>query len=628
VKFADLARQGADFEGEARRVFEDALSTVGAVAVSDIPGYDALRRRVLREAHRCIRASPEAVDQSFEDGTVRRSLAGVKDASGAQDILLGQGAEVEAECAAFRRSSDEFRNMVSLAADAFGSRLDDLLGMEESSPLMRAAEGGGAYETVSDVFHHGQHLEHFHSYHLPAPRAGADKTIDFHTDQGLCIAFTSALLVDESDAGVRGTDRPAGEFQIQLRSGERVPVEFVSSHLVFMLGDGVDQYLNTRMRSGPHLRATPHAMTMPDHGRSESRVWYGRMFLPPRDALSEAHGISYGSIRDRMVQAWASGEGAEMLSMGCSGSQRARELQSSPDSCQANQIYCWMRCMNHTPEANPQTCEAEGSTLKCTNLRDEVSDGMNHGSFAPSCSNSTQSVTESCKLPQMNAARPSTCGKAGFDAFVGIQGAGLEGRRDLSAQLVLRWSVTAEGKVKGMLAFDGKVSWMALGLEFQGGLNNGMNGGHVIMGISSDDGEYPRLAGVKEYTISRTTNAFSAWNEPHTNERYGALTEAEFTSQGCYSAMKFTTASIGGVPMNITSGSNRMIWAVRSSSYMSVAKESFHEGCVDGAAVKLSGGGSREPWIMDFRQLSEETSSAWGRRGSLAALSLALVWLP
>jgi len=34
-----------------------------------------------------------------------RSLAGVKDASGVQEILLGQGPEVAAECAAFRRSA-------------------------------------------------------------------------------------------------------------------------------------------------------------------------------------------------------------------------------------------------------------------------------------------------------------------------------------------------------------------------------------------------------------------------------------------------------------------------------------------------------------------------------------------
>eukprot|EP00425_Heterocapsa_triquetra_P024070 CAMPEP_0195115858 /NCGR_PEP_ID=MMETSP0448-20130528/110257_1 /TAXON_ID=66468 /ORGANISM="Heterocapsa triquestra, Strain CCMP 448" /LENGTH=41 /DNA_ID= /DNA_START= /DNA_END= /DNA_ORIENTATION= len=40
-------------------------------------------------------------------------------------------------------------------------------------------------------------------------------------------------------------------------------------------------------------------------------------------------------------------------------------------------------------EASPDACAAEGSGLKCTNMRDEFSTGLHHGDYAPRCSNST-----------------------------------------------------------------------------------------------------------------------------------------------------------------------------------------------------------------------------------------------
>ena len=60
-----------------------------------------------------------------------------------------------------------------------------------------------------------------------------------------------------------------------------------------MLGDGVEQYFNPKY-DGPPLRATPHAMTMPEHEQGQARAWYGRMFLPPDEALNERQGVSFG----------------------------------------------------------------------------------------------------------------------------------------------------------------------------------------------------------------------------------------------------------------------------------------------------------------------------------------------
>eukprot|EP00959_Pyramimonas_sp_CCMP1952_P046982 980897-Pyramimonas_sp.AAC.1 len=120
------------------------------------------------------------------------------------------------------------------------------------------------------------------------------------------IAFTPAILVEDSDDGkdAHVTPLPAGSFYVQLLDGSTVTMDFGSTGdvLVLMLGDGVDQYFNNKLTRGPFLRSAPHGMVMPAHSESQHRVWYGRMFLPPMDALSEKHGISFGALRKRMIE--------------------------------------------------------------------------------------------------------------------------------------------------------------------------------------------------------------------------------------------------------------------------------------------------------------------------------------
>lgn len=389
---------------ESNSVFEDALTEVGVVTISDIPGYSALRRRVLSEANRCIQASPKSMRILFEDGTVRTSLAGVSDALGTHKIIVDEaaestGQETVAACEAFQASSGEFRDLVTRVSSAFGARLGELVSKRGGfSPLLRAVGNAEVYDQVSDIFRHGKHLEHFHSYHAPARSPDVHPTtIDFHRDQGLCIAFSAALLVQQGGTGAHSddalpADRSAGEFQIELRSGERVAAEFPSDHLVFMLGDGVDQYVNRDGYAGEGLalRAVPHAMTMPDHASSEYRSWYGRMFLPPEDAVDETHGLTYGSIRRIMNSDLVSeedGGAAWEFSLGCSSGQRARLLMDDP-GCADNQYYCWHRCMSYTDGAEPDDCAAQGMEVRCTDPDGNLREGDEHGtdmSWAPRC---------------------------------------------------------------------------------------------------------------------------------------------------------------------------------------------------------------------------------------------------
>lgn len=171
------------------------------------------------------------------------------------------------------------------------------------APLLWNVEGTRAYNTFEDIVRDASHLEHFHSYHLPAGAKSTSQddilSIDMHADQGLFIVFVPALIVEEnldhqspSASVLEGAH--AGEFYLTLPDGEIVSVDFGDGdELVIMLGDGVDQYFNGKS-DVTALRAAPHAMAMPESSTStQSRVWYGRMFLPPDEALNERTGLSF-----------------------------------------------------------------------------------------------------------------------------------------------------------------------------------------------------------------------------------------------------------------------------------------------------------------------------------------------
>ncbi len=80
------------------------------------------------------------------------------------------------------------------------------------------------------------------------------------------------------------------------------------------------------------LRAAPHAVSMPVHKESQARVWYGRMVLPPFDALHPDHGQTFGSLRESNIQ-------GEQKDLACSSNMVARQLEEI--SCQGDTLFCW-----------------------------------------------------------------------------------------------------------------------------------------------------------------------------------------------------------------------------------------------------------------------------------------------
>ena len=217
-----------------------ALRDVGLVAVRDVPGYAAGRASALAALAACVRASSSSssaaaapVVHAFADGTVRTTFATrtVPGPGGAQPLLppSDAGAVAPPACRDLAAAGDRLRAAVDGATRAFAARVAALLeGGASSSPLLETPGGRHAFDTFADAAAGGEHLEHFHAYARPEGQEEEEErtTLDWHTDQGLFIAFTPAL--SSSEGAEDG-------FYVALADGTRVPVAFHPDDLVFMV---------------------------------------------------------------------------------------------------------------------------------------------------------------------------------------------------------------------------------------------------------------------------------------------------------------------------------------------------------------------------------------------------------
>lgn len=113
------------------------------------------------------------------------------------------------------------------------------------------------------------------------------------------------------------------------------------------------------------------------------RVWYGRMVLPPVDAVHPAHGTMFGRLRDLLADEKAGKEEGEIHALGCSGDGSVRTLQYGGGSSdfEPRSTYCWHRCMAHEDHGvSVEMCNTQGLNLRCINPRDQLYDNS-HGDW-------------------------------------------------------------------------------------------------------------------------------------------------------------------------------------------------------------------------------------------------------
>jgi hypothetical protein len=426
-----------------------AVQEIGLFSITDIPMFGWEKPETLVEAMlpQCVDAllrtdSGEdrgvsstkktlAAEHVFEDGTVRKTIATTNEHPQvfAPDGISAAAPTIPADCEKFAQTSGPFRSTVAEVTRTVGHVLSGLLNASE--PLLWDTTGRRSFN-LEEIITQGEHLEHFHVYTGPVDKTSSRSsgsgssldnhaesppaTIDWHTDQGLMLIFSPGM--------VQG--RPSrNDFFIQLANGQAAVVDFgVQDELVVMLGEGVHQYVNKNKNTNQQqqqqqhdhqiiLRAVPHALSMPVSSSSlkDRRVWYGRMVLPPSNALHPLYtNKTFGVVRKEMIETGNHNLKHPLLSssMGCSSGhhphhdqqeQEQRTLQEiTEDSCNVEtQHFCWHRCMNYSDyeDVSPDECSASsassnGTTLlplevACVNSARELWTGDHNPDFGLGC---------------------------------------------------------------------------------------------------------------------------------------------------------------------------------------------------------------------------------------------------
>lgn len=564
-EFKPLKLRLNDLQAENSHDFEQSLSAFGLVAVDLGPEFGALRFKSLEAAQSCIQGLQAPAEETFQDGTRRFSVA--------VSIEPGFKTQNLDACADIDKS---FRQQIHAATALFADRLGEVYDLEHATqPLLSTNDSTINYATVTDVLQHGQHLEHFHSYRKE--RDSNELTIPTHTDQGLFIAFVPPVNLDADGDGLG----PLAKFWIEMRDGSKVRVPIESEDfkncVFFLLGDGVEQYLNGLLGGGgPALRSCPHALEMTSAADGH-RVWYGLMILPPSDAVSPTHGLTYGKLRRLAIE--DSGD-EEAVSMGCSRNLFARELAAT--SCETDQLFCWARCMplfdHYGQPVSEEICQDQGySFFNCTDPARLVSDGTEHGDFYPGCTNYTFETA----APTIAPADEEGC----TDAFLtAVAKAKDENFGQVTLEYAgppwahidppvfggyLFWTVvdtqtTKSGKALSMrMLYPGRFGWFSMGMKNEGGNHNGMNGAHIVMAIPGRTD----VSEVATYVIDENNSAFRWWSTPIATSDLTATSLSQ-RSDHCVTEFAFTISEFNeDYAFDPTEGiCHQLLWGVSTDT--------------------------------------------------------------
>lgn len=361
LRFDDLQ----EFSAGTRVRLARALRTDGLLALTDIPRYKVAEAEALQSVSECLRSSGSVegpVDSYLPDGSFRRTIATDTNGRGAPG---GFPVWATNACPHLSTATANLRAVVQGALEMLAGACDRLKGI--SGPLLQP------------IVSAGQHLEHFHHY-KPSPMADGkpeqEVTLELHTDAGLILAMSPGLLVNDRDVLLDADGNVPPVLEAQLADGRMVAVDPPRGSLLIFVGQGLSDWL-----PGHGLRALPHALRLSRLSQlAASRVWYGRMVLPPRD-FGVGRGVTFGEWSDRARAALthahadeehegqhAGDEEHEGQHAGClSRTMLGRRLADQAQSCGAGQIYCWMQCMSaaHLPCGESAQCQDAGTGIVC-----------------------------------------------------------------------------------------------------------------------------------------------------------------------------------------------------------------------------------------------------------------------
>jgi len=402
VGYGQLVEGGEHVKGLVK-----ALSVQGSFQVGGVPDLRKLRRKVFEDAAACMTKKGEGARNVFgmPDGSSRTTFAtttqsGQSFGFGMESLFLGP---VPSECRDFEESSMALRNLVSGVSNQVFHALDNVCGSQKARgvPFARA-KGDADYQSMWDFLSHGEHLEHFHGYQANCTGSNVP-TLDLHVDDGLFICLVPALWVSQRTGAISKSRKANTGFFIENSKGEVISPEFVDDGnvLVFMMGEAS----RTWFGNCPAFRSVPHALELNagcKNGQNEDymRLWYGRMFLPPRNAIIEQlDGQTFGDWRLEKIERMAA-KTPEYAPQSLTG----KRLLDQSHSCDEGEIYCWMNCRSN------QTCtnhHVPSSGLVCE--KPDGSPAPPEDVHCPTCQVVCPSVTPPPTQPNTPSSAPTIC---------------------------------------------------------------------------------------------------------------------------------------------------------------------------------------------------------------------------
>jgi hypothetical protein len=607
MSYDDLTASSATTSATLNLEFEQALTTDGMVSITGLStAVKKAYATMIATQHSCLMDAPKRQEQTFPDGALRRTVAAETSRAGGIQPLEAAASSSEA-CEAFHAASFMVRTTTQNAVQAFAQRVTEVLEVSSDTPMLVAASDTMndtdkeplKLSTFADVVENGVYLEHFHSYQqVQSTHKEGYPTMNVHTDQGLFLVFTPGRLSNgETTQGL----------YIQTAQGDLEEFAFdAQDDLVFMLGDGVNQFVNSKVVGNKKLRAVPHALQLEVlSDDQQARVWYGLMVLPPSLAVHPAahkDGITFGQIRQGLVQG-----DQNVLHLACSDDTDHSEFQFSavsPSASSSNhrwlqvehqekaplltcnsslEVFCWGSCMNATEfSVSPETCQGQGGgmELKCVSPRGEVSDGTTWGDFYPGCA-SPNAPNESAfpTLPEYPRNDASCTNFAQtYEAYPDY-----EYTVTLPDGNGALFQYTLNGEsLKARLAFNGLFGFLSVG--FIGPQAFTMYEGKIILAMRG--GNYTPENGldldleneIGEYIMDATNYDFRTWSTPYTDASLGDSDSSTTTSGAgrkldnqasfavkqsddyCYTSLTFEVQSIAGQKFNLT-GTDTFLWA-------------------------------------------------------------------
>ena len=354
--YAELEDPSADVLGRV----STALTELGALQIQGVPNFREARLAALEPLAQCLSKENESKSTRMvmSDGSPRVTIhaASKRGVASPFPSVCGDSA------VALRAAIDQGTRRLLEALDK--ARL------QKASSQLHPVDTMRPYASFQDIQRYGEHLEHLHAYFSP-PASSSSRpktesslvpaTVELHTDGGLLIAMTSGLYTFTGGAeqgpeeGLYLSLPSAGDNKNQPLL--RVRSQDAQDNVVYLVGEAGSKWLAPVL--GRPLRAVPHklvASMSPDTG--STRAWYGKMYLPPADAVVAPASQSYAAVRLQVNRA-LSGRGNATATAPQKGSHSSSSLPAAcgPDQyltsstqCTADDgtsgVYCWMTCMS------------------------------------------------------------------------------------------------------------------------------------------------------------------------------------------------------------------------------------------------------------------------------------------